>query len=221
MNAENPYSASRVSASPVNRSEGGIDIPAHAQPYLDSIRKGSPVIPFVISGVIAFVVMVAGFIVVGLGAAMQQQNGQGQGNPEGLLMGFVGVMLVALIPLIFMLIYEVRLIYRLASIMQLDDRAPSMSPTVSTVLCLIPLVNIVGMILFVLKIREHYPRLVAEKDLQDAPEINGTYLIVCLVCMFLGWIPIIGAVLSILQLVFGILLLIQFHKALNYFAARV
>jgi hypothetical protein len=216
MSAENPYSPSRVSASPVSSSSSGINIPSHADSLLESLRKGSPVIPFVVSGVIALAVLLIGMVAV---VVIAKENGNAGGDQGA--MGFALVMLLMLIPLIFMIIYEVRLIYRLAAVMHLDEKEPSMTPVVSTVLCLIPLVNIVGLILFVLKIREHYPRVVAQNDLTDAPEINGTYLIICIVCMFLGWIPFLGLIFSMAQLVLGILLLIQFHKTLNYFAARV
>lgn len=214
MNAENPYSAGRGQTQAVNTG-GEIAIPGHADSYLESLRKGSPVIKFVISYVIAIAIIFVGAVIVGIASAKNQQNADNADTAIGI------AMMLAFIPLIFALIYAVKLMYRLNVIMHLDEQVPSMTPTVSTVLCCIPLVNIVGIILFILKIREHYPRVVANNDLHDAPEINGNYLIIALVASFLGIIPFIGVIFSLINLVVGILLLIQFHKALNYFAARV
>ncbi|MEN9359248.1 MAG: hypothetical protein RL095_783 [Verrucomicrobiota bacterium] len=213
MSRANIYTAPRTSrASRAADNDGEVDIPSHAHLYLDSIRKGSPVIPLIICYILSFVLLIGG-----LALAITNASGTEAERMSQLVMAFF----IGISPMILGLIFAIKMIYRLSSVMQLDERAPSMSPTLSTVLFFVPIINIVGQILFILKVREHYARIVDNYGLRDAPQIGAGLLIITLVCSFLSMVPLLNLLALPVCLICSLILLYKFHKTLNYFAVRL
>lgn len=204
MSAENPYSPSRVSASPTSSGNGSFEVPAHAEEFVASISKGSPIIKAMLClfsyGVCA---------TLAIGAIGQKANA------IAIVFG-----ILALASLIFGLIYQVKTYYRFAAVMNLGDRPTSMSPTILTVLCLVPLVNLVGLIIYMMQIRQQYSQVAIDREVQ-APEIAPWLPLAVLISGILSCIPLINLLACIPFLVMGLMLTVKMHNAMNFYARQV
>ncbi|MEN9360162.1 MAG: hypothetical protein RL095_1697 [Verrucomicrobiota bacterium] len=178
----------------------GLQIPPHAANYLQSLRRGSPVPRLLLAyGLLLILILL----------------------PALLKFEMEPFLFVLVLPVLATLIYAVKLIYRLAALMQLDEEEPSMTPLSSTILCCIPCIQVVGIILLAVKIHRHYPRICRQKELDVAPGLSVAPLLIGFFAMLLDKVPHIGLFFTLIFLIAAGIFLFQSHRALKFFAARL